>query len=283
MIKVEEIKLAADSYESNLKKLMDKTTDALIIRNLFIPPNLTFYENQLKSLKNISKNVISHQNLTIYPLSYAVIHEKKELDTNNQLLKTFFEESKVANNNYDKILGKQTVGVLKNVLDAAFNDIQLLSKENLSFPMFNIRQMEPMESFAIEIHCENSFISQLNQTLKTFLIEQVDLENALSFYLVLNEPDTGGDLILFDKTWDEHPIAAGDLDEKTRKNEQLFFNSNTSIPHKRITLKKGDMVFFRAAQIWHCIDTIGGNSPRITVGGFVAKSLKNEEQYFFWS
>lgn len=283
MIKINEIKRLNSSTNKDFKDLMDKKRDAIVLNKICSTEKPPYYNKQLANLQNISKNIIIHQNLTTYPLSYAVIHEKNDREENEHLLNTFFKEGENANKNYEKIIGAKTTNALKNILEATFPNIKLLSKGENAFPMFNLRKMNPAPSYAIEIHCENSFINQLNIPLKEFLYETVDLENALSFYLMLQAPDFGGDLILFDKTWDEQPIAAGNLDEKTRKNERLFFNSNTGIPHKKISLTEGDMVFFRAAQIWHCIDVVSGASPRITIGGFVGRSIINQNQYFYWS
>ncbi len=83
--------------------------------------------------------------------------------------------------------------------------------------------MTPDEEYAIEIHCENSFLKQLNKKMKKHLYETIDIENALSFYSVLQSPVQGGELMLFDKDWDDFKVEAGNLSGEARKNPAIFF------------------------------------------------------------
>lgn len=284
MIRTEVVKAKSELLSTKFELLVQKKLDALVVTDVLPNTLKNDYESKLNNLSNASNNVIKHKNLTIYPLSYAVIHQKNDEVENDFLLSNFFKESKIANQNYPNLLGDKVKKNIDETLNLATNyQIKLLQKENFEFPALNVRCMQPAANYAIEIHCENSFVSQLNKTLKNFLLEKVDLMDAISFYTMLQKPEIGGDLILFDKNWDETPVEAGNLDEKTRKNEKLFFNSSTEIPHKRIQLNQGDMVFFRAAQIWHCIDEVKGSKPRITAGGFLAAPLKGDSKYFYWS
>lgn len=283
MIRTEVVKAKSELLSTKFELLVQKKLDALVVTDVLPNTLKNDYESKLNNLSNASNNVIKHKNLTIYPLSYAVIHQKNDEVENDFLLSNFFKESKIANQNYPNLLGDKVKKNIDDTLNLATNyQIKLLQKENFEFPALNVRCMQPAANYAIEIHCENSFVSQLNKTLKNFLLEKVDLMDAISFYTMLQKPEIGGDLILFDKNWDETPVEAGNLDEITRKNEKLFFNSSTEIPHKRIQLNQGDMVFFRAAQIWHCIDEVKGSKPRITTGGFLA-AANDGANYLYWS
>lgn len=280
--RVIEIKNNRDDNAAAFKQVVEKSCEALVLRAQLQIGNQDF-SNLFSSLDSTAQHVIRHKNLTIYPLSYAVIHEKETAEESDELLKKFFKESAVANESYDQLLGKDIPNTLQLLLNKLCNKkISLLTMGNGEFPKYNIRQMVPANDYAIEIHCENSFLSQLNNSLRTFLYEEVDIENALSFYVVLQK-DKNGDLLLFNKEWDQFTIEAGLLDESTRKNKDLFFNKTNFEDFTRVELNVGDMVVFRAAQIWHCIDEVEGVQSRVTLGGFIAASLKNSEQFYYWS
>ena len=42
------------------------------------------------------------------------------------------------------------------------------------------------------------------------------------------------------------------------------------------------MILFQGGNIWHRVETVRGNKPRITLGGFGGTSL-NKEKIYYWS
>lgn len=268
---------------SPFQQLIDQKIAALVFRKQIELAPSSFYTTLGDRLASASKHVIKHENLSVYPLTYAIVHQKSSEDESYALLNKFLEEGAIANKQYQQIMGKETIESLDSVLQKIIGEqLNLLSMNGQSFPKYNIRKMKPGKSYAIEIHCENSFLNQLNPSLKELLYKEVDIENALSFYSVLQKGE-GGDLLLFENEWDDYKIQAGLLDESTRRNERLFFKSSAEVPYKRIKLNGGDLIVFRAGQIWHCIDEISGERDRITIGGFIAESRKNKGQFLAWS
>jgi len=41
----------------------------------------------------------------------------------------------------------------------------------------------------IDIHCENAFLNQLSDSFKLNISKKIDLENALSFFVVVKSPN----------------------------------------------------------------------------------------------
>lgn len=280
---VSHIKNLNELHPQVFTDLIDKKWDALVLNALVPLEQNEFYLGLKERMSSCSKNVIQHQNLSVYPLSYALIHEKNDAAASEHLLQLFFEEAQKANQNYERLVGKNSIDTIQKLLQILCNyKLDVLGSLEQEFPKFNIRSMLPQEQYAIEIHCENSFIHQLNPKLRAYLNQQVYLEEALSFYTVLQAPDAGGQLLLFNKEWSQFQVASAALPETVRKNEDLFFK-DTPHEHTKISLQAGDMVIFRAAQIWHCISEIQGSKARITLGGFIAKSKTEENKYYFWS
>jgi hypothetical protein len=284
MIRQESILSKDKQIHNKFESLIRKDLDVLVVKNAIPNINLNNLETKIEALSKVCKNIITHKNLTIYPLSYAVIHDRGSEEENKDLISAFFDESEKSFSELRNLIGENSINSIENIINLVTNNkASILEKNGLKFPSLNLRLMRPIEEYAIEIHCENSFISQLNSDMKVFLLNQLDLKNAISFYTVLQAPESGGDLVLIDKTWDKTPIHAGNLDLATRKNKHLFFKNQFPINQFKVPIEQGDMVFFRAAQIWHYIDQIDGQKPRITIGGFLAKSKLAKNHYYGWS
>lgn len=282
MQQVREINHVGQVDSSMLSLLQDKEIDALVIRKGVLLRE-SGYENIGDQMRSLANNLVQHENLSVYPLTYAIIHEKESKEKSEAVLQEYFEEAKIANEHYPELAGGAALQAVEHILRALTNDsISLLEMEDKAFARYNIRRMRPHASYAIEIHCENSFLNQLNPRLRKFLFETVDIEEALSFYAVLQK-DAGGDLLLFDKQWSDYAVDAGNLDEATRNNKHLFFKQDENLEQTRLELQEGDMVVFRAAQIWHCIDEVRGDRDRVTIGGFIAPSKKDKKIIYSWS
>lgn len=267
--------------EEVLNSLVNKSIDAIVVKNGLKNISDLPIDQTLKSLSNFD-NIIKLDNFLMYPLPYSVVHQKETSEESEAVLNKFFDEASNFNANYGELLGKQISDYILNFLKKISNDnIKLLNNEGKDFPLFNIRKINEQENYAIEIHCENSFISQLNENFRSFLYENVDLENAMPYYCQINKPDEGGDLVIFDKEWDDYKVETGKLSSEIRNDSTLFFKNVED--GQTIKLDEGDFVIFRGAQIWHCISKIKGNKPRLTIGGFVAKDLSNPDKFLFWS
>ena len=282
MQRVREINHVDQIDSSMLSLLLNKEIDALVIRKGVLLRE-SGYENISDQMKSLANNLVQHDNLSVYPLTYAIIHEKDSKEKSEAVLQEYFEEAKIANEHYPELVGGAALQAVEHILRALTNDsISLLEMEGKAFARYNIRRMKPHASYAIEIHCENSFLKQLNHRLCKFFNETLDIEEALSFYAVLQK-DAGGDLLLFDKQWSDYTVDTGGLDELTRKNKHLFFKQDDNMEQTRLELQEGDMVVFRAAQIWHCIDEVRGNRDRVTIGGFIAPSKQDKKTIYSWS
>ena len=91
---------------------------------------------------------------------------------------------------------------------------------------------------------------------------------------------------MFNKDWNTAPVDSA-LQAYTHRHsteasffEELGYGKAT---HTKITLQAGDLIVFRAAQIWHSINKIEGTVNRITAGGFLAKSIAQNDQLYYWS
>lgn len=211
-----------------------------------------------------------------YPFPYSTIHDRNTFDK----LHPYFRSASHFSEHYSVF-----TDLLQKKLEELFH-IQLLpliTDEGLRFSRFNVRVLFHQKN-GIDIHCENAFIPQLNPKLTHWLESKLDLQNALSFYLVLQQPESGGELILYNQEWDKIRIEIKHESYQDRHDIEggMFSKKGVKdIHYDKISPQNGQAVIFRAAQIWHGINKIEGNSNRITIGCFIGKG--KDGKYYFWA
>ncbi len=96
----------------------------------------------------------------------------------------------------------------------------------------------------------------------------------LSYFLVIDKPKIGGELILYDF-----------LQEQTTSGMRNFFYTDQldayldNFRKQYINPDIGDMVIFNGGRIWHKVADFDGDKNRITVGGFLLSSQDNQKIY----
>ena len=119
----------------------------------------------------------------------------------------------------------------------------------------------------IGLHRDNEFLVQpsykhLNKVAK--------MVNSLSYFIIVDTPEQGGDLVLYDVPPEQSKTRIKDLDLE-------------NCPKRIITTQIGDMILFRGGDILHQVTPDAqGKKTRITIGGFLAIS-KDNEKIFYWS
>jgi hypothetical protein len=158
-----------------------------------------------------------------------------------------------------------------------FNPIQSISPE-FQFNPFTLRILRPSK-VDIHHHVENQSVEQYANFFQE-LGYYLQVYNQFSFVLMVQAPEQGGEIVLFDEVWKGHHLV-----EQQRKALDDMDTAD-AIAHKIkevICLNAGDLLIFPAGITWHKVAEVSGNIERITLGGFIGKSLTEENSYLFWS
>ncbi len=108
---------------------------------------------------------------------------------------------------------------------------------------------------------------------------QLDLATELSYYLVLQAPDEGGDLVLYDLNWENTPQ---DFLDSSAFMSKVRADRLESADRMQLRLQAGDAILFAANRVWHRVEPVAATSKaRITVGGFLAKARENNDYGLF--
>jgi hypothetical protein len=130
----------------------------------------------------------------------------------------------------------------------------------------NFRFFEP-DKGGLFVHC--GYLFQKQSPFYYTVVEPMALERQLSFFLVLQNSEQGGELTIYDMLWKD--IKDKDRMEENEyvlkpTGEKLYLNTLRSFSVKP---KAGDVLIFSGGPIWHRVENIKGSTPRITFGGFL--------------
>jgi len=133
----------------------------------------------------------------------------------------------------------------------------------------------------IDIHCGNQFFNQFPDVYQN-LTSVVDVKNQLSFFLLVQKPDDGGELVVYDATWDDYEEGTVETQTlRSRSGGEVSVN-DPSMSREYLKMNEGDLLIFQGGQFWHKVTEGLGSKHRITFGGFIGFD-KSDETVFYWS
>lgn len=177
-------------------------------------------------------------------------------------------------------LKNRLVGIF-NKLDGNLKVLPLYGKEkNERFLFGNFRVMyeETGNNATSNIHTGHALTIRSKDYAYKHLMHDIDFDNQLSYFILLQKSEIGGEITLYEYTYNDYP---------TVNQEGVFYDKNkTSFKPKdkeihKYKLNPGDLIVFKGGNIYHRVELVKGNMPRITFGGFLASDFKKENVYYW--
>ncbi len=106
--------------------------------------------------------------------------------------------------------------------------------------------------------------------------ERIDWSRVLSFFLMLQEPDEGGELAIYGSSW--HDFDPSRLQSRYAGDDGIDV---TDLACTQMQFETGDLVVFDAGENLHAILPVGAGRGRWTFGGFLARSADHRELVSF--
>ncbi|MFN8019808.1 MAG: hypothetical protein U0P45_17070 [Acidimicrobiales bacterium] len=100
--------------------------------------------------------------------------------------------------------------------------------------------------------------------------------DALSYFVLTQRPDEGGELIMYDLAWTETPDGFDREFMSPLRDARL-----EAYPKAYLDPGPGDMILFNGGRIWHKVADVVGDRPRVTVGGFATLSGPGDRIYYW--
>jgi hypothetical protein len=161
-------------------------------------------------------------------------------------------------------------------------EIEIPQENSRYYTPATIRLVNP-QTGGIPPHTGSEFLYNAGYD---FFKNQADLADSMSYFLVIDKPESGGELVIYDLF-----LSATD---KTQEDLLAFFlDVKTKIDVcSQISLKPdvGDMIIFKGSTIMHKVANVEGTQKRLTIGGFLAFSHEERssgegehKKIYYWS
>ena len=266
-----------DKVGDLVHQIKSKVIAGFIIKDVFTANEVNGIKNFLETLTE--EEFMPTPSGKIFPAPFAVITDIEErLDAYYSKLDLFI---KYKNN-------KEEIKVLTDKIDLFFKNVS--KNYSVSIPINKIKDKEVAPGTfrifypnmgGLHVHCGNLFQAQ-SMFYYSLIKNDIDMNDQLSYFVVLQQPNEGGELTIYDMMWEQVKRK-----ESPENNEFVIDDQNNPIYVKdlksfAVKPKAGDILVFSGGPIWHRVEDIKGSVPRITFGGFLNFSKDNKELYY-WS
>lgn len=249
-----------------------------IMTNVFTPQEVEGLKTFL--LKNMKEEeFMPTPSGKIFPAPFAVIS-----DVENQL-QFYYDKLE----QFDAYKNNNTfVKILTQKLDTFFKSIA--KDYRVSIPINKIKEKEVAPGTfrifhpnkgGLHVHCGNLFQAQ-SMFYYSLIKNDIDMNDQLSYFVVLQQSEQGGELTIYDMLWKNVKHKESPENNEfviDNKGNRLYVDTLKSFAVKP---KAGDILVFSGGPIWHRVEDIKGENPRITFGGFLNFSKDNKALYY-WS
>ena len=230
--------------------MMNKSLDGVVFRNVL-------GEREIKEVINFFKSSSQHHleaNFgSIWPAPFSIVNAEEGL---TKYKSTFARAVEM----WRAEFGSEASKFVEGLFNCSYNS---MIADQLSF--FTIREYQPGYG-GIKFHCGRHLQNAQPYYYRHYFGREHFRQ--LSYFVVLQEAEIGGELNLFDLRWNSSQKLVDGNNPKVIVGQKEIIVSD--LKKLAIDLKPGDMLVFNGSEIWHEVDDILGSVPRITLGGFMS-------------
>lgn len=260
------ITIAADAlnqYPDGINQIYQEELEGMIIKEVFSKTEMLRVRQELES-QNLKTNSVVYGST----LGQILVAQGNDLSPYWQQAELF----RTAIKSLFNIDFEAKVEALFSQMSGG-RKIELPTEKGHAYSPATIRFAQPQQG-GIPPHTGNEF---LHHAAYDYLKTIAKVINGLSYFIVINKPEKGGELILYYAPTEQLNKQETDLGKIViaKQNPEQY-------PQRQVVPEVGDMVIFKGGNIMHKVADISGEKTRITIGGFLALS-QDEEKIYYWS
>jgi hypothetical protein len=265
-------------------------SDGFLIKNFMTPEDADKLLLKLKEVQQANEQLAQTAVGFTYPKVFAEYSRKiASLPENEREAAAtgYYVQMEKFNNEFDTKYGVNAYRNITSFFASIGGGRTVEQPEGINdvgrFPFVTFRYLLPKEGF-MSIHCANYF-GTIFMEAYAHLNAKVRAKNQMSYFVMLQEAEEGGELSLFNFRWQPGQTKR----EPNEDNEiiqsdgsKVYVQTDPGIRKNKIRPRKGDMVLFQGGNIWHRVEHVKGKTPRITFGGFLSLS-HDDKKVYYWS
>jgi hypothetical protein len=134
-------------------------------------------------------------------------------------------------------------------------------------------------------HCGNMFCGkQYFSKYYEDIVPLVEIVNQLSYFMLVQKPEVGGKLMVYNITCYEAPTTTCEDEtiDLLGNNGQFINLHDGSVEEIPIEMNEGDLLVFAGGELWHRVSKVEGSLTRYSLGGFMGFAHDGSKLYV-WS
>jgi len=251
-----------DNGLNTIDLLYTDELDGILIKNVFSTKEIETAREHIKSLSSEFEEIIYGKSLGL-----SIMEAKNDLNE-------YFQKASNFRLQLNQIFADEFETRIFDIFNSlhSFKNIKLLDRRNddICIPA-QIRIVHPAKG-GLKAHTDNEVFEKY-QVYKHFKEIKKDV-NILSYFIVIDKPEKGGELVLYDLLREQTTLSMKQ-DFYSCQRDNFLDNFRKQYINPDI----GDMVIFNGGRIWHKVADFDGDKNRITVGGFLLSSQDNQTIY----
>lgn len=257
-----------DKYPTLINDIFERRVDGVVVRDFF----------GKEELERINKNINSKQAQVVTPQTFGHVIGTT-LTQSKPDLSDYLEKSEIFKSELQEILEFDFEERFSKFLESISKNIKAHVPEHngKKYTPATLRIMNTGHPMTVHVGLE--FLDKFEET--QHIAAMIDSTFQFSFFVVINQPEDGGELVLYNVRWPNSP-------------EKMFNNGNYLTVEQRLPLvntldqmiikpKLGSLILFNGGNIWHRVSEIKGPKQRITLGGFMGISREGGDKIYYWS
>jgi len=246
-----------DQYPHNLEDIYYGRTDGIVVRQFLNDGEVA---NIMKKVKTLDQD--------IYKIRFGDTYGHTLSDSNDE---AYFKLASHFVPKLKDLMGHDVFKRLNDVFESISKSkpAQIAQTPNhQDFIPATVRMLHPGKG-GLPIHCEIATTTDIDP-LSNDVNAVFNRENIISYFVVLQNTEKGGSLIIFNDSEYEKGDGLKSVGE-------LLFK-----PGQKIKPQPGDLLIFNGGSIWHKVEDIKGKKERITFAGFMDLSA-DKSKWIYWS
>lgn len=263
-----------------LNDIKERKIDGLVIRNVLSAAEVTSIIDNLPNLSTDLKFEVDGCGGFLYPLTFNQLRENENY---RDYTERYFRQSQQFRENFKstfKVDIEEKFIVTLGKLNRRGKVKVLHGIKPFTFLAPATLRVFPPQMGGVWAHCHNNDDIDLHPEFAKHFQSLMPTKNWLSFFIMLQKPDAGGELTLLNVEHKDAVEKRGAVE--IVKKDGSIVRSDDEDQKMRIHLHNGDMVVFAGGDIWHQVEDSVGQKNRVTVGGFGSFAYDNAT-FYFWS
>lgn len=270
-----------ESYSDGIDNLQNGEQDGYLIRNVFSQEEV---DSILSNYTKIPSDELNEVNsgMIIYPAPFSLIDQNSE--NSKEKLNEYYRGTEVFWNQFQDQFGVDFVQRCQSTIAIMANGRRAETPNGEdgvgSYHPATFKHLVPGKG-EFKVHCGNYFHKEF-PTFYAHMKAISTIQNQMSYFVMLKPSESGGDLTLYDVSWEQAEIRrTGDTVLEAKDGGLYDLLDTKKVKRDQLQPKPGDMVVFSGGRIWHKVEVAQG-TERYTIGGFMSIA-KDDKSIYLWS